>query len=79
MYTTVNGIYEKGQITLEEMPPTNQKMRVLVTFVEETLVQTPAQTTKPTLGFAERWQGQFKNNVETDDARLAYLKQRYQL
>jgi hypothetical protein len=29
--------------------------------------------------FSERWQSQFKLNDKTDDARLDYLKQRYQL
>ena len=29
--------------------------------------------------FSERWQGQFKLNDKPDDARLDYLKQRYQL
>jgi hypothetical protein len=32
-----------------------------------------------TLSFSERWQGQFKFSDKTDDARLDYLKQRYQL
>ncbi|WP_411726888.1 hypothetical protein [Methyloglobulus sp.] len=29
--------------------------------------------------FSERWQGQFKLNDKADDARMDYLKQRYQL
>jgi len=35
MYTTINGIYDNGKITLEEMPPTTKRMKVLITFVEE--------------------------------------------
>jgi|GEM_PF-514919 len=29
--------------------------------------------------FSERWLGQFKLNADVDDARLAYLIQRYQI
>lgn len=35
MYTTINGIYDKGQIILSETPPTEKRMKVLITFVEE--------------------------------------------
>lgn len=35
MYTTINGIYDKGQITLSETPPTEKRMKVLITFVED--------------------------------------------
>lgn len=31
------------------------------------------------VSFSERWQGQFELNNETSDARLDYLKQRYEL
>jgi hypothetical protein len=61
-------------------------MRVLVVFVEENNQELTSQTTieqalEPKLKqhFSERWQGQFKLNDKTDDARLDYLKQRYQL
>ncbi|MGZ8152555.1 MAG: hypothetical protein ACXW0Q_07060 [Methylovulum sp.] len=36
MYTTISGIYDNGKVTLEELPPTEKRMKVLVTFVEET-------------------------------------------
>jgi hypothetical protein len=35
MYTAIKGIYEKGQIVLQEEPPTMKKMKVLVTFLDE--------------------------------------------
>lgn len=35
MLTTISGTYEHGHLTLEEAPPTPQKMKVLVTFLEE--------------------------------------------
>ena len=86
MYTTINGIYEKGQVILKEPAPTEKSMRVLVVFVEENNQELTSQTTieqalEPKLKqhFSERWQSQFKLNDKTDDARLDYLKQRYQL
>jgi len=86
MYTTINGIYEKGQVFLQEPAPTEKSMRVLVVFVEENNQELTSQTTieqalEPKLKqhFSKRWQGQFKLNDKTDDARLEYLKQRYQL
>jgi len=86
MYTTINGIYEKGQVILKEPAPTEKSMRVLVVFVEENNQVLTGQTTieqalEPTLKqhFSERWQGQFKLSDKKDDARLDYLKQRYQL
>lgn len=87
MYTAINGIYEKGQVILKEPAPTEKSMRVLVVFVEENNQVLPNQTavkqaaTEDELKqhFSERWQGQFKLTDKTDDARLDYLKQRYQL
>ena len=35
MYTAIKGIYENGQIVLQEEPPTTKKMKVLVTFLDE--------------------------------------------
>ncbi len=35
MQTTIKGIYDNGQIVLEEMPPTKNKSKVVVTFLEE--------------------------------------------
>ena len=86
MYTTINGIYENGQVILKEPAPTEKSMSVLVVFVEEINQALPNQTTteqalEPKLKqhFSERWQGQFKLNDRPEDARLEYLKQRYQL
>lgn len=86
MYTTISGIYEKGQVFLQEPAPTEKSMRVLVVFVEENhqalLSQTKVkQAAEPNTNnsFSERWQGQFKLNDKTDDVRLDYLKKRYQL
>ena len=86
MYTTISGIYENGKVILQESAPTEKSMRVLVVFVEENNQALPNQTTAKQTPqdevkrhFSERWQGQFKLNDKTDDARLDYLKQRYQL
>ncbi len=35
MYTAVNGIYENGQLILTERPPTTQKTKVVVLFLDE--------------------------------------------
>jgi len=35
MYTAIKGIYDNGQVILEETPPTAGKMKVLITFLEE--------------------------------------------
>lgn len=41
MLTTLEGIYENGQIVLKEQPPVQKRTRVLVTFVEEFVAQKP--------------------------------------
>ena len=35
MYTAINGIYENGQVILQEAPPTLQKSKVVVMFITE--------------------------------------------
>lgn len=40
MLTTIKGIYVNGQIVLDEMPPTKNSSKVVVTFLEE--IQPPA-------------------------------------
>jgi hypothetical protein len=35
MLITIKGTYENGKITLEEKPPFDHKVNVLVTFLEE--------------------------------------------
>ncbi len=35
MLTTIKGIYENGQIVLDEIPPAIKKSKVVVTFLEE--------------------------------------------
>ena len=35
MYTAIKGIYENGEITLEETPPTAQRSKVLVMFISD--------------------------------------------
>ena len=35
MYTAINGMYEDGNIILEEAAPTTQKTKVVVMFMEE--------------------------------------------
>jgi hypothetical protein len=35
MYTAIKGIYENGQIILQEEPPTTKKSQVVVMFINE--------------------------------------------
>lgn len=81
MYTTISGIYENGRVILQESAPTQNRAKVLVVFVEESQPVEPIQPSKThlTQHFSERWQGQFALNTRSDDARLDYLKQRYNL
>ena len=39
MLTAIQGTYENGQITLKEMPKTDHKMNVIVTFLEEEIFE----------------------------------------
>lgn len=68
MYTTIGGIYENGQITLQEAAPTNNKMRVLITFIEESIAL-PNQTTLKALQAADCG--------EYETVSLAELKQQW--
>lgn len=40
MYTAIKGIFENGQVILEEMPPTNKKAKVVVMFLSEDKLST---------------------------------------
>ncbi|MFN2440135.1 MAG: DUF2281 domain-containing protein [Chitinophagaceae bacterium] len=45
MLTTVKGIYNNGQIILDETPPVKNKARVVVTFLEE--IESPSFKQRP--------------------------------
>jgi len=47
MLTTIKGIYDNGQIVLDEMPPTKSKSKVVVTFLEEIESSSPFTKTRP--------------------------------
>ena len=51
MYTGINGIFENGQVILEEAPPTTQKTKVVVMFMNETV---PSTNTKRSPGSLKR-------------------------
>ncbi len=78
MYPAINGIYENGQIILQESAPTQNKMKVLIVFIED-IEKTINKSTDTLPSFSKRWKGQFKLNESTEDAKFDYLKQRYQL
>ena len=50
MYTSISGIYENGELTLLETPPTHKKSKVIVTFIEEDEIK---KTPKRKLGGLE--------------------------
>ncbi|WP_428356521.1 hypothetical protein [Methyloprofundus sp.] len=35
MYAAIQGTHENGEITLEEIPPTTKKSKVVIMFIEE--------------------------------------------
>jgi uncharacterized protein (DUF2062 family) len=35
MYTAIKGIYENGQVVLQEKPPTTKKSQVVIMFISE--------------------------------------------
>ncbi len=49
MYTGINGIFENGQVILEEAPPTTQKTRVVVIFMNENVSKQPTKRTPGSL------------------------------
>ena len=58
MLTTIEGIYEDGQVTFKETPPLKKKVKVLVTFMEETdssrlLKKRPLGTMKGTIKMSD--------------------------
>ena len=69
MYTTINGIYDKGQIILSETPPTDKRMKVLITFVEDN-VNLPNETTLKALQTAE--QGEYES-VSLDELKQQWI------
>jgi hypothetical protein len=67
---------EIKQIPDEKLP----EIYDLIHYFRVGLMHEAQAPRKPsTLSFSERCQGQFKLSNTTDDARLDYLKQRYQL
>jgi hypothetical protein len=66
MYTTINGIYDNGKVTLEELPPSEKRMKVLVTFVDEEVTPTLNSITLAALQAAE--QGDYEA-VTLDDLK----------
>lgn len=46
MYTAINGIYENGQFTLTESPPTVKKSKVVILFLEDQEIGSPTKVRK---------------------------------
>jgi hypothetical protein len=58
MLTTIEGIYENGQVILKEIPPKMKRVKVLITFMEEAdadipLKKRPLGTMKGTIKMSE--------------------------
>ncbi len=45
MLTTIKGVYDNGKILLDEMPPTQNRAKVVVTFLEE--IESPPIQKRP--------------------------------
>lgn len=41
MLISIKGVFENGQITLSELPKAQQKLNVIVTFMEDVIVERP--------------------------------------
>jgi hypothetical protein len=59
MLTAIQGTYENGQVTLKETPKTDHKMNVIVTFLEEEMLN--VQILKP------RIPGSLKGKIRISD------------
>lgn len=56
MYPTIKGIWEAGQITITEPPPTTEKSVVIVTFLGAENEQPSNEVAKPRVpGFLKKW------------------------
>ncbi|HEY5390535.1 MAG TPA: hypothetical protein VIJ57_00370, partial [Hanamia sp.] len=59
MLTTIKGTYNNGQIVLDEIPPTKNKSKVVVTFLEEiessTLQKRPFGSLKGKIGIPDNF------------------------
>ncbi len=53
MLTTIQGTYKNGFIVLDEQPPTNLPVKVLVTFTQDIVADKEIPTTKRVPGFAK--------------------------
>ena len=54
MFTTIKGVYNNGELTLEEKPDITQPMEVLVTFMKEVK---PGSNKPIDFGFEKGWTG----------------------
>lgn len=63
MYTAVNGIYENGQLTLTERPPTTRRTKVVVLFIDES---EPDRAAKRTSGGVRLGSLEGKHNIPDD-------------
>ena len=62
MYTAINGVYENGNIILEEAAPTTQKTKVLVMFMKSPKKNSIQKPSKGGIIF-----GGLKGKVSTPD------------
>ncbi len=53
MLTTIQGTYKNGFIVLDEQPPTNLPVKVLVTFTQDIIADKTFQISKRKPGFAK--------------------------
>ncbi|GAB3795280.1 hypothetical protein GCM10028819_11070 [Spirosoma humi] len=63
MYTAVNGIYENGQLTLTERPPTNRRTKVVILFLDESVTDTTVAGSSAGVRLGS-WEGKY--NIPDD-------------
>lgn len=58
MLTTIEGVYENGQVILTENPPLRKKAKVLITFMEEA---------EPNVSLKKRELGTMKGTIKMSE------------
>ena len=58
MLTTIEGVYENGQVILTENPPLRKKAKVLITFMDEA---------EPDVSFKKRPLGTMKGTIKMSE------------
>ena len=72
----IHGIYNDGQLSLNETAPKNNS-KVIVIFTEEHHADDSGMSTEEALRIFHKHAGSIKGNLDAKAERLAYLDERY--